>query len=109
MFSRRSILAVYRIRIWRGVPVPGLLEQAGCFLRVALSSGMAMAILDGVDKWPKVPDEYALGSHGFRVDGKNGLQHYFFQQVMDQLVSLVSALLLGAAVIASSVVIWAVV
>ncbi|KAH3335887.1 hypothetical protein KXW81_002578 [Aspergillus fumigatus] len=80
-----------------------------CHFEMHLDNGMAMAILDGVDKWPKVPDEYALGSHGFRVDGKNGLQHYFFQQVMDQLVSLVSALLLGAAVIASSVVIWAVV
>lgn len=38
-------------------PGPFLLH---CHLQVHLSGGMAMALLDGVDAWPKVPEGYQL-------------------------------------------------
>ncbi|KAJ9272789.1 hypothetical protein DTO212C5_1050 [Paecilomyces variotii] len=37
-----------------------------CHFEMHLDNGMAMAILDGVDKWPHVPPEYTQGFHGFR-------------------------------------------
>ncbi|GIJ86456.1 hypothetical protein Asppvi_005345 [Aspergillus pseudoviridinutans] len=80
-----------------------------CHFEMHLDNGMAMAILDGVDKWPEVPDEYALGSHGFRVEEKSELQNTFLQQVIGWLVSQVSAWLLGAAIVASCIAVWAVV
>lgn len=33
-----------------------------CHIQVHLSGGMALAILDGVDAWPTIPEEYQLGS-----------------------------------------------
>ena len=39
-----------------------------CHIEAHLDNGMAMAILDGVDKWPEVPPEYAQGMRGFRVE-----------------------------------------
>ncbi|GFF54313.1 laccase-1 [Aspergillus udagawae] len=80
-----------------------------CHFEMHLDNGMAMAILDGADKWPEVPDEYALGSHGFLVEDKNELQSTFFQHVIGGLVSPVSARLLGAATIAFCIAAWAVV
>jgi len=38
-------------------PGPFLLH---CHLQVHLSGGMAIALLDGVDKWPVVPEGYRL-------------------------------------------------
>ncbi|KAA6409839.1 MAG: hypothetical protein FRX48_06451 [Lasallia pustulata] len=38
-----------------------------CHNEPHLAGGMAMAIMDGVDVWPTVPPEYALGQHGWLV------------------------------------------
>jgi hypothetical protein len=43
-------------------PGPWLLH---CHIETHLAGGMAMAILDGVDAWPEIPPEYAIGQHGF--------------------------------------------
>ncbi|KAE8389550.1 laccase TilA [Aspergillus alliaceus] len=32
-----------------------------CHIQVHLSGGMALALLDGVDKWPEIPHEYSIG------------------------------------------------
>ena len=39
-----------------------------CHFETHLDNGMAMAILDGVDKWPEVPPEYAPGQNGFKTE-----------------------------------------
>lgn len=38
-----------------------------CHIELHLDNGMAMAILDGVDAWPDVPEEYSSGAMGFRT------------------------------------------
>jgi len=43
-------------------PGPFLLH---CHINPHLTGGMALAILDGVDAWPKVPSQYELGRNGF--------------------------------------------
>lgn len=43
-------------------PGPFLLH---CHIDPHLTGGMALAILDGIDAWPKVPFEYRLGGNGF--------------------------------------------
>ncbi|TQB73114.1 hypothetical protein MPDQ_006199 [Monascus purpureus] len=40
-------------------PGPFLLH---CHVQIHLSGGMALALIDGVDAWPEVPDEYLYGS-----------------------------------------------
>ena len=40
-----------------------------CHFEIHLGGGMAIAILDGVDAWPKVPSEYAADQRGFYLDG----------------------------------------
>ncbi|KAK1146947.1 hypothetical protein N8T08_002274 [Aspergillus melleus] len=39
-----------------------------CHIQVHYSGGMAMNILDGVDKWPEVPEEYRGDSSGFKSE-----------------------------------------
>lgn len=36
-----------------------------CHIEVHLAGGMGMAIMDGVDKWPEIPPEYAIGENGY--------------------------------------------
>ena len=36
-----------------------------CHIEIHLSGGMGMAIMDGVDAWPTIPPEYALGQGGW--------------------------------------------
>ncbi|CAG8903245.1 unnamed protein product [Penicillium egyptiacum] len=68
-----------------------------CHFEMHLENGMAMAILDGVDKWPEVPEEYTLDSHGFREEEKKPeLQRGLFQ-VFDQLFWQVPVALANAA------------
>jgi FtsP/CotA-like multicopper oxidase with cupredoxin domain len=43
-------------------PGPWLLH---CHVETHLAGGMGIAILDGVDKWPKIPKEYKKGANGF--------------------------------------------
>jgi hypothetical protein len=38
-------------------PGPFLLH---CHIQVHQSGGMALALLDGIDKWPGIPEEYQL-------------------------------------------------
>jgi len=40
-----------------------------CHIELHLAEGMAMAILDGVDKWPRIPEEYAGDRRGFEKRG----------------------------------------
>lgn len=35
-----------------------------CHIQVHQSGGMALALLDGIDEWPEIPDEYQLGKSG---------------------------------------------
>ena len=44
-------------------PGPWMLH---CHVETHLGAGMAVAILDGIDAWPEVPPEYAVGKNGFR-------------------------------------------
>jgi FtsP/CotA-like multicopper oxidase with cupredoxin domain len=41
-----------------------------CHIETHLAGGMAMAILDGVDAWPEIPPEYAIGQHGYHPQPK---------------------------------------
>ncbi|KAM3449458.1 hypothetical protein MY3296_006923 [Beauveria thailandica] len=43
-----------------------------CHFETHLSNGMAMAILDGVDVWPAVPEEYANNGKGVLSAGSTG-------------------------------------
>jgi hypothetical protein len=43
-------------------PGPWMLH---CHVETHLGAGMAVAILDGIDVWPEVPPEYAVGHRGF--------------------------------------------
>lgn len=44
-----------------------------CHIEPHLAGGMAMAIMDGVDVWPTIPPEYALGQGGWPVgDSSSG-------------------------------------
>jgi len=52
------------IRYHSNNPGPWLLH---CHVETHLAGGMGIAIMDGVDKWPKIPPEYALGRNGFKV------------------------------------------
>jgi FtsP/CotA-like multicopper oxidase with cupredoxin domain len=36
-----------------------------CHVESHLAGGMAVVIMDGVDAWPEIPSEYALGQNGF--------------------------------------------
>jgi hypothetical protein len=38
-----------------------------CHIQTHVAGGMAIAIMDGVDKWPTVPKEYANGGNGTTV------------------------------------------
>ena len=68
-----------------------------------------MAILDGVDKWPEVPEGYALDSHGFRKkEKKPKLQSAFFR-FFGQLVWQVPAWLLAGAFVSFWISVWALV
>ena len=55
-------------------------ENAGAFLfhchmQTHLAGGMALAMLDGTDQWPVVPDSY-LNNNGLAVPlGKKGKTH----------------------------------
>lgn len=51
------------IRYHAADPGPWFLH---CHIESHLATGMAMAIMDGVDAWPQVPPEYALGRNGHR-------------------------------------------
>ncbi|TAQ84042.1 hypothetical protein B7494_g7628 [Chlorociboria aeruginascens] len=42
-----------------------------CHVEIHLAGGMGIAILDGVDKWPQIPPEYALNQNGYPVGGHN--------------------------------------
>ncbi|KAJ9639586.1 hypothetical protein H2204_003656 [Knufia peltigerae] len=46
-----------------------------CHVQTHMAGGMAVALLDGVDKWPKVPEEYVNGngignSHKLKMKGR---------------------------------------
>ena len=41
-----------------------------CHLQTHLSGGMAVAMLDGVDQWPTVPENYLDGGNGLVPLGK---------------------------------------
>ena len=36
-----------------------------CHIDPHLTGGMGIAILDGIDKWPTIPEEYENGRNGF--------------------------------------------
>jgi FtsP/CotA-like multicopper oxidase with cupredoxin domain len=48
-----------------------------CHVETHLAAGMAMAILDGVDVWPAIPPEYALGRNGRPVPFWMSAWHQF--------------------------------
>jgi FtsP/CotA-like multicopper oxidase with cupredoxin domain len=54
--------AWYAIRYQVINPGPWLLH---CHVETHLAGGMGVVIMDGVDKWPTIPPEYAVDRHGF--------------------------------------------
>lgn len=54
--------AWFVIRYYADNPGPWLLH---CHVETHLAGGMGMVLMDGVDAWPTIPPEYALGSNGF--------------------------------------------
>lgn len=50
------------VRYHSSNPGPWLLH---CHVETHMAGGMAMVIMDGVDKWPTIPPEYAVNQHGF--------------------------------------------
>jgi FtsP/CotA-like multicopper oxidase with cupredoxin domain len=38
-----------------------------CHIQIHQSGGMALALLDGIDEWPEIPDEYQLAKSGLQI------------------------------------------
>ena len=61
-------------------PMPTLLH---CHVETHLAGGMGMVIMDGIDRWPSIPPEYAVNQHGIthrewssQSDNRNMLTEY---------------------------------
>jgi hypothetical protein len=48
-----------------------------CHFQMHLDNSLAMATLDRLDKSPELPEEYTMGSNGFRVEEKSELPSAF--------------------------------
>jgi FtsP/CotA-like multicopper oxidase with cupredoxin domain len=65
---RDTVITTFRGAAWFVIryqatnPGPWLLH---CHVETHLAGGMGMVIMDGVDNWPVVPSEYALGRSGY--------------------------------------------
>ena len=46
-----------------------------CHIELHMAGGMSAAILDGVDAWPEIPEEYQADAKGFRPE--DGSPHGF--------------------------------
>lgn len=50
-----------------------------CHIEPHMAGGMSTTILDGVDAWPRIPDEYQADAKGFRPE--DGSPHGFAWQM----------------------------